>query len=495
MSRRPTETKTADEVSAEAPQHIEDKTIQPIPPSERHGKARDLFTIWFGSNIMVLAVATGALATTLYGQPFWLAVAGILIGNLLGAVLMALHSAQGPRLGVPQMVQTRGQFGSYGALLVIVLVIVMYIGFFAANLVLAGQSLATVGVHISENAGIVLVGVIAVAATCFGYDLIHAYNRVMTYLSGGALLLAFGWIIFAHGLPHGFLSHGSASMAGFFGTVSASALWQLAYAPYVSDYSRYMPADTGARPAFWSSYAGSSLGSILPMILGAMVGAAAGENVVEGLTTLTGEVSPLVIVVFSVGIAATNAMNLYCGVLSVITVGQTFFPRWSPGGVTRAVTATTIFLASTATALAGKEDFLVKYQNFILLLMYVLVPWTAINLVDYYLLQHGSYDVDSFFRADGGIYGRVNWTAVGCYLLGALVQLPFVVSTLYTGPAAKAMGGVDISWVAGLVVISPVYYVLAKRSKHRHRASAPAGTAGFGRDGVSGEGVLQPTRD
>jgi len=53
--------------------------------------------------------------------------------------------------------------------------------------------------------------------------------------------------------------------------VSAAALWQIAYAPYVSDYSRYMPESTGARPAFWASYWGCTLGSFLPMVLGAIV--------------------------------------------------------------------------------------------------------------------------------------------------------------------------------------------------------------------------------
>ena len=70
----------------------------------------------------------------------------------------------------------------------------------------------------------------------------------------------------------------------------------------------------------------------------------------------------------------------------------------------------------------------------------MLVPWTAINLVDYYLLRHGQYDVASFFRQDGGIYGRINGAAVTCYALGILVQLPFVASPLYTGrsPAPSA---------------------------------------------------------
>ena len=139
---------------AEAPQRIEDKTIQPIPPNERHGRTRDLFSLWFGSNIMLLTVVTGALATSVYGLPFWLAVIAIVVGNLVGAVFMALHSAQGPRLGVPQMMQTRGQFGSYGSLIVIVVVVVMYVGFFASNLVLAGQSLNVLTSGISVDAGI-----------------------------------------------------------------------------------------------------------------------------------------------------------------------------------------------------------------------------------------------------------------------------------------------------------------------------------------------------
>jgi NCS1 family nucleobase:cation symporter-1 len=112
----------------------------------------------------------------------------------------------------------------------------------------------------------------------------------------------------------------------------------------------------------------------------------------------------------------------------------------------------------------SKDAFIANYEDFILLLLYVLVPWTAINLVDYYLLRHGEYHVESFFRADGGIYGRVNNAAVACYVLGILVQLPFVACALYTGPVARALGGIDLSWIVGLVITSPVYYWLAKRS-------------------------------
>ena len=36
-------------------------TIQPIPLDQRHGTAADLFTVWFGSNLMLLTIVTGGL--------------------------------------------------------------------------------------------------------------------------------------------------------------------------------------------------------------------------------------------------------------------------------------------------------------------------------------------------------------------------------------------------------------------------------------------------
>ena len=75
-------------------------------------------------------------------------------------------------------------------------------------------------------------------------------------------------------------------------SISTGALWQIAYAPYVSDYSRYMPRDTGVRPAFWASYWGCTLGSFLPMVLGAMVGLAAPKGrLIAGLAVAHGEAS------------------------------------------------------------------------------------------------------------------------------------------------------------------------------------------------------------
>jgi NCS1 family nucleobase:cation symporter-1 len=50
-------------------------------------------------------------------------------------------------------------------------------------------------------------------------------------------------------------------------------------------------------------------------------------------------------------------------------------------------------------------------------------------------------------------------------VFGIAVQLPFVDTALYTGPVAKMLNHVDISWIVGLVVVGPVYYYLVRKSQ------------------------------
>ena len=199
------------------------------------------------------------------------------------------------------------------------------------------------------------------------------------------------------------------------------------------------------------------------MILGAMVGVVVGSgDVVGGLAHACGGVAWLVIGIFTVTICCSNAINIYCGVLASLTLVQTFFDRWHPQVGARLAFSLGIFAIGMAIAIIGQANFLANYMNFIFLLLYVLVPWTAINLVDYYLVHHGQYDVPSFLRSDGGIYGRVNIAAVACYLGGILVEIPFMSTALYTGPIANKLGGADISWIVGLLVVSPVYYFVSR---------------------------------
>ena len=453
---------------------VEQHTIYQIPLDQRHGKARQLFTLWFGANLNVLTVVTGALATTIFHQSFLSAVVAILVGNLIGTIFMALHAAQGPRLGVPQMVQSRGQFGARGAGFVVVLVAFMYVGYAGTAFVTGGQSVHFLVPSLSADAAILVIAAICLAAAIYGHDVIHFSTRMMAYVSGSALLLAFIWLLFITPVPPQFLTQGSFSPAGFFKMVSMGALWQLGYAPYVSDYSRYLPPDSGPRQAFWACYWGTTLGAVLPMLLGAMIGPAVTDgNVVTALGQLAGRnVTFIVMLLLAPGVAVAGAICLYGGSLALITLGHTLAPRWRITHRARIAIASGIFLIALLLSIAGAKNFLPLYSHFNELLLYLMVPWTAVNLIDYYLIRFGDYHVPSFFAADGGIYGHYNFTALACYLVGIVVQIPFIATDLYTGPLARALGGVDLSWMVGLAVVSPVYY-FAVRSFQRPLSSAP----------------------
>src|SRR5690349_7893613 len=148
---------------------IEQHTIYQIPLDERHGKPHQLFTLWFGANLNVLTVVTGALGTTIFHQSFLSALLAILVGNLVGTIFMALHAAQGPRLGVPQMIQSRGQFGARGAAFVVILVAFMYVGYGGTAFVTGGQSLHFILPWLSQPAAIIATGAISLIGAIYGH--------------------------------------------------------------------------------------------------------------------------------------------------------------------------------------------------------------------------------------------------------------------------------------------------------------------------------------
>jgi hypothetical protein len=120
----------------------------------------------------------------------------------------------------------------------------------------------------------------------------------------------------------------------------------------------------------------------------------------------------------------------------------------------------------------ASADFISQFIGLILALLLVLVPWASINLIDFYVIKRGCYDIASIFRADGGVYGRFNLHAIVAYFIGIIVQLPFANTSLYVGPYANLVEGADLSWLVGLVVTCPLYYCLATRGQVRQRGGA-----------------------
>ncbi|MBW9104327.1 purine-cytosine permease family protein [Paraburkholderia phenoliruptrix] len=457
---------------------IEKHTIGYVPPEDRHGKVRDLFTLWFGGNIAPLPIVTGALGVQIFHLDLLWGIVAIVVGQLVGGVLMALHSAQGPQMGIPQMIQSRAQFGSWGALLVTVIAGVMYVGFFASNIVLAGKSLHGIENGVSVPAGIVIGALGSGLIGIIGYRFIHILNRIGTWVLGIGICVGFVYIL-THIATDDFFTRGGFNIAGWLATVSLSALWQIAFAPYVSDYSRYLPENVRVSSTFWATYLGCTIGSTLAFVFGAVAVLAVppGADAMDAVKTATGPLGSLMLVLFLLSVISHNALNLYGAVLAVITSLQTFAYRWIPTARARAVLSIVILLACCYFAIGASTNFVGNLVDLVLALLVVLVPWTAINLIDFYVIHKGHYDIGSIFKVDGGIYGRFNPQALIAYAIGILVQIPFMNTPMYAGPVPKYLDGADLSWVIGLVLTSPLYYWLATRDTQYRRKTMRAEVA------------------
>jgi nucleobase:cation symporter-1, NCS1 family len=150
-------------------------------------------------------------------------------------------------------------------------------------------------------------------------------------------------------------------------------------------------------------------------------------------------------------------------VLSLITLVQTFAYRWIPTAQSRAVISIIVLAGCCFAAVGASADFIGHFVDMALVLLVVLVPWTAINLIDFYAIHQGKYDINSIFQVDGGIYGRYNPQALLAYAIGIVVQIPFMNTPLYVGPISEHINGADLSWLVGLLITSPLYYWLANR--------------------------------
>ena len=97
--------------------------------------------------------------------------------------------------------------------------------------------------------------------------------------------------------------------------------------------------------------------------------------------------------------------------------------------------------------------------------------WAGVMLVHYYWLERRqSLPIDWLFApANDSPLPAVNWAGIGALLVGMLATWLCMYGLLPAtqGPVAVAMGGVDLSWLAGGVVSATVYATLGPSAWRR----------------------------
>src|ERR1700744_334366 len=445
---------------------LETRSIDYVPLSERHGKIWHLGPLWFMSNAQIATLAVGLISISEGASLFW-SVLAIVVGVLIGTLFMAFHSAQGPQLGLPQMIQSRPQFGYIGALLVWLFAYIQYAGFNVFNTILAGESMSTTA-HGPVKLWVAIVTVVALAVALIGYALIHKAEQWLTYL----MIVIFGiftiTLFFIH-YPAGTFAVGTFKSSPFLGQCGVVAGYQISWSIYVSDYSRYMPPNVTVRKTFYWTYWGSAIGGGWMMIVGATLAAWAGKSFdgtgIAEINAVGNHVfrgfGELVLVLAALGLVSVTALNMYGGSLTLIS-GVDSFKKVRPTLTLRVITVGLTAVLSLIGALAATQNFLGNFNNFLLLILYLFIPWTAVNLVDYYIVRRGHYAIAEIFNPHG-MYCRWGWRVILAYLIGFAAMTPFFnVGTLFEGGAAKALDGADISFFIGLPVARILAYVLSR---------------------------------
>ncbi len=443
---------------------IELHSIDHIPRDERHGKARQQAPFWFTASFVITTAVVGFVGPA-QGLGFWWAALASTLGVLFGTFFMAFHANQGPTMGLPQMIQSRAQFGTRGALVPLLAVVGMYVGLSVFGVIVTTQAITMV-LPGGKELWYPVVIVVACLVAIVGYDLLHLALRWLP------LLVVPIWVIVTilslttlepravAGDAGGF----SASL--FLAQFAVAAGYQLGYAVYVSDYSRYLPADTSPRAVIGWTYLGSALSAIWLMVLGAFIASSmevadplpAMQQIGDELFAGFGTFAVVASIVPSA--LAITGINAYGSMLAGISIVEGFRPV-QPSRRVRLIGVAAFAVVVVGIALFMPASFVTSFSSFITLTLYLLVPWTAVNLVDYYRVRRGHYAITEIFDPNG-IYGRWGWQGLSAYLIGFAAMVPFMSTSFFTGPAVDRVGGADIAFAVGLLVAGVLYLVLMR---------------------------------
>ncbi|MDQ4138794.1 MAG: cytosine permease, partial [Actinomycetota bacterium] len=160
------------------------------------------------------------------------------------------------------------------------------------------------------------------------------------------------------------------------------------------------------------------------------------------------------------GLVSVITVNIYAAAMELVTILDSIRPI-KPTRALRVVCCLIIAGAAILGSLLSTGEFLANFGSFLVVLLYVLVPWTSVNLVDYYFVRKGHYAIRDIFTPNG-IYGTWGWRGLTAYAAGIVAMIPFVVTAWFTGALAELMGGADLALFVGLAVSAVVYLVLAR---------------------------------
>ncbi|HAM27572.1 MAG TPA: allantoin permease, partial [Microbacteriaceae bacterium] len=221
---------------------VEVRSIDWVPADERRGRLWHQAPLWFLGNFQYFSIPIGFIGPSLGLSLGWTVVASV-IGIGIGTLFMAFHASQGPHMGLPQMIQSRAQFGFRGVIVPLLATLFTYLAFNVADTVLLGEGLKS-AFGWNPTAVSLTAAAIAAGLAIFGHDWVHKAFRILLYISLPLMVIVTIGIIAGGAGGHDSPTKYGFTLIAFMAQLTAAAAYNITYAPYVSDYSRYLPTTT-----------------------------------------------------------------------------------------------------------------------------------------------------------------------------------------------------------------------------------------------------------
>jgi nucleobase:cation symporter-1, NCS1 family len=370
LSSTPTDSlDTPERPTSEAP-----LTLTTEPP--RPLRFSDQLALWANLGISLFGPLTGALIATTAGS-VGLAIAAIVIGCGLGAILLGSSAVIGAATGAPAMVSLRGLVGRRGSVLPTLLNIAQNVGWATMEIIVISTAAVAVLGQYWRWPFVILAGAAATVMAVRPLGSVRLLRKVMVWL-----VLAASVYLFVQVLLQPRQSIPQESVLGFWPAVDLAVAGVVSFAPLAADYSRHSQT---RKAAFWGASLGYGLAAVAYYALGvfAVVNLGASDVITALVTLPAGAIAIAILLVDEVDEAFANVYSTTMSVHNIL-------PQ-----VDRRIIA--VIIGVTATLLAGLLD-LGQYQSFLFLIGSVFVPLYAVAAVDFFVVSRQRWDVSATSR-------------------------------------------------------------------------------------------------
>ncbi|KAM5429702.1 hypothetical protein McanCB56680_004093 [Microsporum canis] len=441
---------------------VELRGIVPVELKDRTDRnVLSLFVLWFTISCNLLPVITGMVGTLSLKLSLRDASLVIIFFNLLCTIPPAYLSVFGPKTGMRQMIQARYSYGLYLVNIVVLLNMSTMSGFTIINCVIGGQTLSAVNSgSLNVNVGIVIVALVALFISFFGYRVLYHYERWAWIPTLISLLVATGcggkYLSNQHTPPPAtavpILSFGGL-LAGFL----------IPWAALSSDYCAYFHPSVSSKHVFAAVYAGLCLPNIPLMILGAAIGGAV-PNIPNWSTAYeTGSVGGIFAAMLSsaggfgkfiiVLLTFSTLGNIAASIYSITLNFQLLLPVFAR--VPRAIFAIVFIAIVIPVSIRAAVSFFVSLENFAAVISYWSATFVAIIAIEHVVFRKGDYNsYDPSVWNDGAALPS-GISAIAAGALSFALVVPCMLQTWFQGPIAKVTG--DIGFEVAMVLSGILY--------------------------------------